>query len=52
MDIATIAVQVCGAALVGVVQTKKVRGEKFSISSATAGHILLAGLAVQVRTIR
>lgn len=47
MDIATIAIQVCGAALVGVVQTKKVRGEKPPVTTETAGHILLAGLAVQ-----
>lgn len=47
MDIATIAVQVCGAALVGVVQTKRANGEKPPVTSETAGHILLAGLAVQ-----
>jgi hypothetical protein len=47
IDIATIAVQVCGAALVGVVQIKKQKGEEPPLSSAAAGHILLAGLAVQ-----
>lgn len=43
----TIAVQVVGAAMVGVVQTKTNRGEKPPMTVATAGHILLAGLAVQ-----
>lgn len=47
MDIATIAVQVVGAALVGVVQTKRANGEVPPLTSEQAGHILLAGLAVQ-----
>lgn len=48
IDIVTIAVQVVGAAMVGVVQTKLSRSEKPPMSTKTAGHILLAGLAVQV----
>ncbi|BEJ15545.1 hypothetical protein CspHIS471_0501500 [Cutaneotrichosporon sp. HIS471] len=47
VDIVTIAVQVVGAAMVGVVQTKTNRGEKPPMTVTTAGHILLAGLAVQ-----
>jgi hypothetical protein len=47
IDIVTIAVQVVGAAMVGVVQTKTNRGEKPPMTVTTAGHILLAGLAVQ-----
>ncbi|CAK9781881.1 hypothetical protein CC85DRAFT_287428 [Cutaneotrichosporon oleaginosum] len=47
IDIVTIAVQVVGAAMVGVVQTKSNRGEKPPMTVTTAGHILLAGLAVQ-----
>lgn len=47
MDIATIAVQVAGAALVGVVQTRIAEKRKPPVTSKTAGNILLAGLAVQ-----
>lgn len=47
MDIVTIAIQVTGAALVGVVQTKKARNEEPPVTTETANNILLAGLAVQ-----
>lgn len=47
IDIVTIAVQVVGAAMVGVVQTRLNEGKKPPMSTQTAGHILLAGLAVQ-----
>ncbi|GMK56003.1 hypothetical protein CspeluHIS016_0210590 [Cutaneotrichosporon spelunceum] len=47
VDIITIAVQVLGAAMVGVVQTKLNRNERAPMTIKTAGYILLAGLAVQ-----
>lgn len=47
MDIVTIAIQVTGAALVGVVQTKQANNEKPPVTTETANNILLAGLAVQ-----
>lgn len=48
MDVATIAVQVCGAALVGIVYSKQARGESTPVTTETANNILRAGLAVQV----
>lgn len=47
MDVITIAVQVTGAALVGVVQTRQSEGKKPPVTTKTANNILLAGLAVQ-----
>lgn len=47
MDIVTIAIQVTGAALIGVVQTRKAENKTPPVSSETANNILLAGLAAQ-----
>lgn len=47
VDVVTVIVQVCGAALIGVVQVKISRDEEPPISSKAAADILLGGLAVQ-----
>jgi len=46
-DVLTTALQIAGAALVGVSASAQARGEQPSLSPTDANHILLAGLAVQ-----
>lgn len=48
IDIVTTALQICGAALIGVSESKRADGEEPPISTESANNILLAGLAIQV----
>lgn len=48
VDVFTIGLQVAGAALIGIAQSKTSDGEKPPISTESANKILLAGLSVQV----
>ena len=48
IDSLTTIVQIVGAALIGVAESKDSRGESTSVSSDQANNILLVGLALQV----
>lgn len=48
IDVVTTALQICGAALIGVSESKRADGEEPPISTESANNILLAGLAIQV----
>lgn len=48
IDSVTTVIQIVGAALIGVAESKNSRGEETSITSEQANNILLAGLALQV----
>ncbi|KAK9897460.1 hypothetical protein P389DRAFT_57386 [Cystobasidium minutum MCA 4210] len=47
IDVVTTALQICGAALIGVSESKRADGEVPPISTESANNILLAGLAIQ-----
>jgi hypothetical protein len=48
IDSVTTVIQIVGAALIGVAESKNSRGETSSLTSKQANNILLAGLALQV----
>lgn len=48
IDVVTTALQICGAALIGVSESRRANGEESPISTESANNILLAGLAIQV----
>jgi hypothetical protein len=48
IDSVTTVIQIVGAALIGVAESKDSRGEETKITSDQANNILLAGLALQV----
>lgn len=48
IDVVTTALQICGAALIGVSESRRADGKEPPISTESANNILLAGLAIQV----
>lgn len=49
IDAVTTIIQILGAALIGTAESARVQGKNSSLTPEDANHILLAGLAAQVR---